>query len=63
MKYEKIRKIVLEAIQEAVAEGLVKGTSGNIALRDDEDDVVAITPSGRDDGGRYRDRGPERQMA
>ena len=46
MKYEKIRKIVLEAIQEAVAEGLVKGTSGNIALRDDEDDVVAITPSG-----------------
>ncbi len=46
MKYERIRKIVLEAIQEAVAEGLVKGTSGNIALRDDEDDVVAITPSG-----------------
>ncbi len=46
MKYERIRKIVLEAIQEAVAEGLVHGTSGNIALRDDEDDVVAITPSG-----------------
>ena len=46
MKYERIRKIVLEAIQEAVAEGLVKGTSGNIALRDDDDDVVAITPSG-----------------
>ena len=46
MKYERIRKIVLDAIQEAVAQGLVKGTSGNIALRDDEDDVVAITPSG-----------------
>lgn len=46
MKYERIRKIVLEAIQQAVREGLVKGTSGNIALRDDEDDVVAITPSG-----------------
>lgn len=46
MKYERIRKIVLEAIEEAVAEGLVHGTSGNIALRDDEDDVVAITPSG-----------------
>ncbi|MCR5397836.1 MAG: class II aldolase/adducin family protein [Lachnospiraceae bacterium] len=46
MKYERIRKIVLEAIQEAVAQGLVKGTSGNIALRDDEEDVVAITPSG-----------------
>ena len=46
MKYEKIRKIVLDAIEEAVKEGLVHGTSGNIALRDDEDDVVAITPSG-----------------
>ena len=46
MKYERIRKIVLEAIQEAVAEGLVKGTSGNIALRDDDEDIVAITPSG-----------------
>ena len=46
MKYERIRKIVLDAIEEAVAQGLVKGTSGNIALRDDEDDVIAITPSG-----------------
>lgn len=46
MKYERIRKIVLEAIQDAVAQGLIHGTSGNIALRDDEDDVVAITPSG-----------------
>ena len=42
MNYERIRKIVLDAIQQAVAEGLVKGTSGNIALRDDVDDVVAI---------------------
>ena len=25
---------------------MINGTSGNIALRDDEDDVVAITPSG-----------------
>lgn len=46
MKYERIRKIVLEAILDAVNQGLIKGTSGNIALRDDEDDVVAITPSG-----------------
>ncbi len=46
MKYEKIRKIVLEAILEAVDMGLIHGTSGNIALRDDEDDVVAVTPSG-----------------
>jgi len=46
MKYENIRKQVLDAILEAVEEGLIKGTSGNISLRDDEDDVVAITPSG-----------------
>lgn len=46
MKYEKIRKQVLEAILDAVEQGLIQGTSGNIALRDDEDDVVAITPSG-----------------
>lgn len=46
MKYEKIRKQVLEAITEAVDKGLINGTSGNIAMRDDEEDVVAITPSG-----------------
>lgn len=46
MKYEKIRKQVLEAILEATHIGLIRGTSGNIALRDDEEDVVAITPSG-----------------
>ena len=46
MKYEKIRKQVLDAILDAVDQGLIHGTSGNIAMRDDEDDVVAITPSG-----------------
>lgn len=46
MKYEKIRREVLKAIQEAVAQGLIHGTSGNIALRDDMEDVIAITPSG-----------------
>jgi len=46
MKYENIRKQVLDAILEAVEQGLIKGTSGNIALRDDTDDVIAITPSG-----------------
>jgi len=46
MKYEKIRKQVLEAILEAVDSGLIKGTSGNIAVKDDEEDVIAITPSG-----------------
>jgi ribulose-5-phosphate 4-epimerase/fuculose-1-phosphate aldolase len=46
MKYEKIRKQVLEAILEAVDMGLVKGTSGNIAVQDEQEEVVAITPSG-----------------
>lgn len=46
MKYEKIRKQVLDAILEAVDLGLIKGTSGNIAVKDDKDDVIAITPSG-----------------
>ena len=46
MKYEKIRKIVLEAILDAVDQGLIKGTSGNIAMRDENDPVFAITPSG-----------------
>ena len=46
MKYENIRKQVLDAILDAVDQGLIKGTSGNIAMRDDVDDVVAITPSG-----------------
>ena len=46
MKYEKIRKQVLEAILDAVDMGLIKGTSGNIGVRDEEEDVVAITSSG-----------------
>ena len=46
MKYEKIRKQVLDAILDAVDQGMIHGTSGNIAMRDDEDDVVAITPRG-----------------
>ena len=46
MKYKNIRKQVLEAILEAVDQGLIKGTSGNIALRDENEDVIAITPSG-----------------
>jgi L-ribulose-5-phosphate 4-epimerase len=46
MKYEKIRTQVLEAILEAVDLGLIKGTSGNIAVQDENEDVVAITPSG-----------------
>ncbi len=46
MKYENIRKQVLEAILDAVDQGLIHGTSGNIAMRDPVDrNIVAITPS------------------
>lgn len=47
MKYETIRKQVLDAILEATSLGLIHGTSGNIAVRDFNDNVIAITPSGR----------------
>ena len=47
MKYEKIRQQVLDAILEATRLGLIHGTSGNIAVRDFEENVIAITPSGR----------------
>ena len=46
MKYENIRQQVLDAILEAVDLGLIHGTSGNIAVRDPEEPIVAITPSG-----------------
>ena len=47
MRYEETRKIVLEAIMEAVEQKLINGTSGNIAMRTPEDpNVVCITPSG-----------------
>lgn len=46
MKYENIRKIVLDAILDAVDQGLIHGTSGNIALRAGDDEIAAITPSG-----------------
>ena len=46
MKYEKTRQTVLDAILDCVDMGLIHGTSGNIAMRDPDDDVVAITPSG-----------------
>ena len=46
MKYQKIREIVVEAAKKSNALGLIHGTSGNISMRDEEDGVVAITPSG-----------------
>ncbi len=48
MKYQEIRESVLAAIKQADALGLIHGTSGNISMRDEKEDVVAITPSGRD---------------
>ena len=47
MKYQEIRQQVLDAILEATKLGLIHGTSGNIAVRDFKDNVIAITPSGR----------------
>ena len=47
MKYQALRRQVLDAILEAAGLGLLHGTSGNIAVRDFQDNVVAITPSGR----------------
>lgn len=47
MKYEAIRIQVLDALHQAVASGLIHGTSGNIAVRDFEENVIAISPSAR----------------
>ena len=47
MKYELIRRQVLNALHQAVNSGLIHGTSGNIAVRDFEENVIAISPSGR----------------
>lgn len=47
MKYESVRRQVLEALHQAVSCGLIHGTSGNIAVRDFEENVIAISPSGR----------------
>lgn len=47
VKYETIRCQVLDALHKAVDRGLIHGTSGNIAVRDFETNVIAISPSGR----------------
>ena len=47
MKYETIRRQVLNALHQAVDCGLIHGTSGNIAVRDFETNVIAISPSSR----------------
>lgn len=47
MKYESIRRQVLDALHKAAACGLIHGTSGNIAVRDPGENVIAISPSAR----------------
>lgn len=47
MKYEGIRRQVLDALHKAAACGLIHGTSGNIAVRDPIENVIAISPSAR----------------
>lgn len=47
MKYEAIRRQVLDALHQAVECGLIHGTSGNIAVRDREENIIAISPSAR----------------
>lgn len=46
MQYETLRQTVLDAVLDAVHQGLIHGTSGNVAMRDDDCKVIAITPSG-----------------
>lgn len=46
MKCQEIRKIVVDAAKRANELGLIHGTSGNISMRDEKDEVIAITPSG-----------------
>lgn len=50
MSCETIRRQVLDALHRAVDCGLIHGTSGNIAVRDFEANVIAISPSGREYG-------------
>lgn len=55
MQHEVIRRQVLDALHRAVDCGLIHGTSGNIAVRDFEKNVIAISPSGR----AYESMAPE----
>lgn len=47
MKYETMRRQVLDALHRAVDCGLIQGTSGNAAVRDPETQMIAISPSAR----------------
>ncbi len=40
------RRLVLQVAQATLRNGLVRGTSGNVSMRDTETGLIAITPSG-----------------
>lgn len=40
------RQVIIHACRELVAGGLVRGTSGNVSIRDTATGLIAITPSG-----------------
>ncbi|MDQ2756352.1 MAG: class II aldolase/adducin family protein, partial [Actinomycetota bacterium] len=40
------RQAVVQACRDLVATGLVRGTSGNVSIRDPASGLVVITPSG-----------------
>jgi ribulose-5-phosphate 4-epimerase/fuculose-1-phosphate aldolase len=46
MKYREIREAVLDAALKANVMGLIRGTSGNVSMRDAGGTAAAITPSG-----------------
>jgi L-ribulose-5-phosphate 4-epimerase len=47
-KYDIYKKQVFDCIMELVREGYVQGTGGNVSLRVEGEDVVAVTPSQRE---------------
>jgi L-ribulose-5-phosphate 4-epimerase len=47
-KYDELKKKVLDCIMELVHEGYVQGTGGNVSMRMDNEDVIAVTPSQRE---------------
>ncbi len=47
-KYDNYKKQVYDCIMELVREGYVQGTGGNVSVRVEGEDVVAVTPSQRE---------------
>jgi ribulose-5-phosphate 4-epimerase/fuculose-1-phosphate aldolase len=47
-KYDDYKKRVYDCIMELVSEGYVQGTGGNVSLRIEGEDIIAVTPSQRE---------------